>query len=569
MRRQMRFLTQGGLVGVVLFALAAATPAGEGFRQLGKGVLTVVPPDESVDDVAQVFNLHELAQGRGDAWDPDHAPSHETLIGMARDRQFLRDIWCLEFAYKPPRTITVDVPEEGLTVRKEKVWYLVYRVRNVGGRRVVFQKDTEGNDDRTRPQLQRLDDLSIPFEPQFIFETHEALSRDEGILEHRDFLDRLVPTAMEPIARREKIPLEYLHDSIGIADRPLAPEEERWGVAVWQEVDPRIDFFTIFIYGLTNSMQWRHDAQLEADFEHEPEYERRELECLRLDFYHPGDEAHGDFEEVQVAHAGMFEQLALGSRLLEAASRATLTKAEHIDYVRDLGGRWQDFLEPEKEAWTGGSGLVPVERFAQTLAKVDDPAKRETLVRAFLGDQAIGWMEDLLRAVVSPASPEAAVQGQQALEAIGLNRQQVEAAPLESFATIVRRLEQEPTMEDRREKSAAFFGPAADRLDQIAHEVAIARAAALLKLLQVDEAELLQVGSRRALEFIMPNLVTQPDPAADDPGRVAERGEEEQQELLRGLFGHDGPELFRRALDAREGEDYRWLFREARQDDIL
>ncbi len=265
----------------------------------------------------------------------------------------------------------------------------------------------------------------------------------------------------------------------------------------------------------------------------------------------------------------MFEQLALGSRLLEAASRATLTKAEHIAGVRRLGVRWQDFLEPEKEAWTGGSGLVPVERFAQTLAKEDDPAKRETLVRAFLGDQAIGWMEDLLRAVVSPASPEAAAEGQQALAAIGLTRQQVEAAPLESFASIVRQLEQAPDVTTRRAEAVTFFGPAADRLDQIAHEVAIARAAAVLKLLQVDEAELLQVGSRRALEFIMPNLVTQPDPAADDPGRVAERGEEEQQELLRGLFGHDGPELFRRALDAREGQDYRWLFREARQEDIL
>ena len=26
---------------------------------------------------------------------------------------------------------------------------------------------------------------------------------------------------------------------------------------------------------------------------------RRELECLRLDFYHPGDADHDDFEEVR------------------------------------------------------------------------------------------------------------------------------------------------------------------------------------------------------------------------------------------------------------------------------
>ena len=80
---------------------------------------------------------------------------------------------------------------------------------------------------------------------------------------------------------------------------------------------------------------------------------------------------------------------------------------------------------------------------------------------------------------------------------------------------------------------------------------------------------LLQVGVRRALEFIIPNLVTQPAAADDDPGRVVDREEAEQEELLQGLFGHDGPELFRRAREAQEGQDYRWLFREARREDIL
>ena len=81
------------LVIGLLPAFAAGVPAAEGFRALGPGVLTVVPPDQSVDDVSQRFDLHELAQGRGEAWNPDHAPTHETLIGMARDRQFLRDTW--------------------------------------------------------------------------------------------------------------------------------------------------------------------------------------------------------------------------------------------------------------------------------------------------------------------------------------------------------------------------------------------------------------------------------------------------------------------------------------------
>ena len=544
--------------------------------------LTVISPDQSVDDVSQKANLHELAQGRGGAWDPSHAPSHETLVGLASDRQFLRDVWCLEFSYRPPRTIEVDVPGENLEIQKERVWYLLYRVRNIavdenadvasglGGstRQVVFEKDEEGNDDLTRPTTKFVNQ-SIHFEPHFVFETHEALSRDEGLLEHQDHLDRLVSSAIVPISRREKIRPDMLHDSVSISERPIQPGEERWGVAIWQDIDPRIDFFTVFIYGLTNSIRWRHDAEFETDLEHAPEYERRELECLRLDFYHPGDAVHDDFQEVSVVHSGLFERLTLGSRLLEATSRAALTQAKYVQGVRDLGVRWQYFLEPEKENWEGGAGLVPVEMFAKTLAKVESVAKRESLVTAFLGEQAVGWMEELLKAVAGPVTPKRDRQRRESLGKINLTPEQVLADPLLSFARIVKELENAPDMDIRRQEAAGFFGESASLLDQISHEVAIARTAALLQLLQVDAAKLQQAGSRRALEVLLPKLLTVANPAEDDPGRVVDRPEDDCNELLKGLFGHDGPELFKRAMKSNEGEEYLWDFRDARQEDIL
>ena len=559
---------------VLAFVLADDRPSAKS--------LTVIPPDQSVDDVAQKANLHELAQGRGGAWDPSHAPTHETLIGLASDRQFLRDVWCLEFAYRPPRTIEVEVPGKNLEILKERVWYLLYRVRNVAvdenaetapsskgsTRRVVFEKDEEGNDDLTKPTTKFVNQ-SIHFEPHFVFETHEALSRDEGLLEHQDHLDRLVSTAVAPISRREKIPLDMLHDSVSISERPIQPGEERWGVAIWQEIDPRIDFFTVFIYGLTNSIRWRHDAEFETDLEHAPEYERRELECLRLDFYHPGDADHDDFEEVRVVHSGLFEKLTLGSRLLEASSRAALTQAEYVEGVRDLGVRWQNFLEPEKENWEGGAGLVPVEMFAKTLAKVDSVAERESLVEAFLGEQAVGWMEELLKAVAGPVSPKQDRRRRESLGQINLTPEQVLADPLTSFARIVNELEKAPDMNIRRQEAAGFFGEAAPVLDQISHEVAIARTAALLHLMQVDGKKLQQAGSRRALEVVLPKLLTVANPAQDDTGRVGDRTEDERKELLKGLFGHEGPELFKRAMKANEGEEYLWDFRDARQEDIL
>ena len=259
----------------------------------------------------------------------------------------------------------------------------------------------------------------------------------------------------------------------------------------------------------------------------------------------------------------------MGSRLLEATSRAALTQAKHVEGVRDLGVRWQDFLEPEKEDWEGGAGLAPVEMFAKTLAKVDSVAERETLVSAFLGEQAIGWMEDLLRSVAGPVSVDQNIIRRESLNEIGLTPESVLSEPLSSFAKIVAELEKSPNMEKRRENAARFFGKSAFRLDQIAHEVAIARTAALLHLLQVDDKKLQQAGSQRALEVLLPKLLTVADPAEDDPGRVVDRAENDRNELLKGLFGHEGPSLFKRAMEANVGEEYLWDFRDARQEDIL
>lgn len=545
--------------------------------------LTVIPPDQSVDDVAQKANLHELAQGRGEAWDPSHAPTHETLIGLAINRQFQRRLWCLEFAYRQPRTIEIEVPGDKFEIQKERVWYLLYRVRNkaidedtkavvgFGGstREVYFEKNEDGEEDPTRPKIRFLNKSIKRFEPHFIFETHEALHKDEGILEYQDHLDRLVSSAMEPISRREKIPLSMLHDSVSISEDPIQPDEERWGVAIWQDIDTRIDFFTVFIYGLTNSIKWEYDARLDSDDEHEPEYERRQLECLRLDFYHPGDQDHDGFEEASVVHSGLFERVALGSRLLEASSRATLTRANYAKGLRDSGLEWENFLEPDKENWEGGAGLVPVEVFAQTLAKVDSVAERESLVEAFLGEQAVGWMEELLEAVAGPVSPSQDRQRRESLGKINLTPEQVLADPLTSFARIVKELEKAPDMNIRRQEAAGFFGAASSVLDKISHEVAIARTAFVLHGLQVDGEKLQQAGSRRALEVVLPKLLTVANPAEDDTGRVDDRTEDDREELLKGLFGHEGPELFKRAMKANEGEEYLWDFRDARQEDIL
>jgi hypothetical protein len=47
----------------------------------------------------------------------------------------------------------------------------------------------------------------------------------------------------------------WIEDEWAIGE--IETDAERWGVAIWEDIDPRIDFFTIFVRGLTNSMRWR------------------------------------------------------------------------------------------------------------------------------------------------------------------------------------------------------------------------------------------------------------------------------------------------------------------------
>jgi hypothetical protein len=568
----LRFVLFASVLGhICLVAAQEPIPVPAGFRELAPGVLTVVPPDISTDDAAVRADIHEIAGGRGAAWDPAHAPSHATLVKLAQNRAFPRDVWCLEFAYKAPRLIDIDVPDEDFRMRRERVWYLVYRVRNLGGRRIIFDKDPRTNqDDFTRPLVERFDDKAIRFSPHFVLETHEALSRDEGLLEYQDFLDRLVPTALAPIAARERIPLDALHDSVSIGESELEPGEQRWGVAVWESIDRRFDFFSIFVYGLTNAIRWQRDVELDDQAAQDEVFSaRRDLECLRLDFWHPGDEAHDEREEMQVAHAGMFERIALGSRLLEAATRSMVTRAEQTAGLAILNLSWREFLEPEDSRWSGGAGLVPVERLARRLSQIEDPEERRLAVRQLLGDQTIGWFEELAAAVAGPVDPDRDADRRTALEAVGLTPEAFAESPLEAFATILEALEQSASLAERRERAAAFFGAAASRLDLIAHEVALARAKAVLRDIEADEPAMRAAGARAAIEILNPSLASKPDPTEDDPARHVAREPGEREEILRGLFGHEGPEVYRRAMEINEGVDYSWVFRTVTGRDTL
>jgi hypothetical protein len=528
---------------LVAASLQPAARADDGFRALTPGVLTVIPADTAIDDPLQRGPLVEITEGQaGLQWVPQRAASNTTFVSRGERLEYPRDIWCLEFAYKPPRAIDVDIPIGDLKMRRTRVLYLVYRVKNVGGRRVITSPRNEvpGELDPVERTVEPFE-KPVRFLPQFVLETREGIADGEGISAYRAYLDRLVPSAMDAIREREDRARELL-DSAAISATEIAPGEERWGVAIWEAVDPRIDYFSIYVRGLTNAIRWRkREGRVIQPNDPPGEHIEQTLKSLRLDFWKPGDMAS---EKIALGYRGMFERMALGGRAV-----AALTWPGHISSrpqvgLERLGITWDDqrLREP---AGLGGASLSPLVGVLDALAAVDDIDRRSLVARELFGDIGVKAIEELAAAAAGPVEPDRDRQRRQAMQPMGLTPAQVEADPLRSIAKIARSLESSADLADRRAKAGAIFGAAAPRLDWLGRAVVFARALAAIDASEADPVAMRRLDAREAFEAISDAIAAAPEPDV----------------MAAALFGPEGPELLAEGRAMHEGVTHSWGFR--------
>jgi len=254
---------------------------------LAPGVMTVIPPaPENAETETGPVPIVELVSGMPDLdWTPHFDPKSNTLREMAKRVIYRRRIWCLEFSFKPLRMIEVDVPQPNGKMQRKLIWYLVYRVRNDG-----YDLDPKGISDPSGGEVFKVED-DVTIEPLRFF-PHFVLRSVEF---EKEYLDCIIPPAQRAIQQREKpgsgirllnsvemstvrIPL-----SDGRVDRSV------WGVATWADVDPRIDFFSVFVRGLTNAFRFE-DPPGAYQVGSPPGTGRVfTFKTLQLNFWRPGD----------------------------------------------------------------------------------------------------------------------------------------------------------------------------------------------------------------------------------------------------------------------------------------
>lgn len=259
---------------------AQELPSADGTQALADGVLTVVAPNIDVNE--GVVYPREFAGLTPKNYSPKHIPNSATLAGQTTGVTRYRDIWQLEFAFKELRYLEVKLPLPDGNSQSAGVWYMVYRVRNLD-QHLSFPVN-EANGEVTPNSATRLADLDPSILPGRFFPAFQLEGWVEdlnGDYVRRGYRDRVLPAAVPQIAAAEKM-TGRLRDNVEMAREDLAASDasqEFWGVATWLDVDPRINFASVSVQGLSNAFR----------SEKFDESAKPEVKTLQINFWRPGD----------------------------------------------------------------------------------------------------------------------------------------------------------------------------------------------------------------------------------------------------------------------------------------
>ena len=283
---------------VLVSGLAAAALAQQASTRPGHyapGVVTTIAPGLEPEETVSTHDLVEIRANPDVRWQPEFSSASRTLYGMAAGAKFRRDVWCLEFSFKPLRMIAVDVPLPNRKLQRRLIWYLVYSVRNTG--ETLKPAEEEGGVVAAVPG----EGGAVRFVPSFVLESQDRSAAGDRL--QKSYLDRVIPTAQAAIEARESRGQKLLN-SAEMAEQVLrvsdgGAEQRLWGIAMWEDVDPRIDFFSVYVGGLTNAYRWVDPPR--AYRAGDPPGAGRQFarKMLQLNFWRPGDEYFPSEQELR------------------------------------------------------------------------------------------------------------------------------------------------------------------------------------------------------------------------------------------------------------------------------
>jgi len=249
------------ILGFVLVSQALIADYAYSQKQLDPRAIVKIPVNLNPRDS---FSLPQKLPGlEAPEYDPVYLSDKETLRWMGKGVVFYRDIYEFEFSFVGGlRQAVVAVPDlsTGETANKN-VWYLIYRIRDRGNT-ITYDKV------KKNPEFEHLlseirYDRPIPseskiFQPRFYLKG-SVYDATQGEYVRVEYADQISPMVLRQIQRLHDPGLNLLDTyQMSQIPIPLAPTDADggvWGVAIFKDVDPRIDFVSLQVDGLSNAFR--------------------------------------------------------------------------------------------------------------------------------------------------------------------------------------------------------------------------------------------------------------------------------------------------------------------------
>ena len=282
MRRNLLLLIGIGLVWV---PLCAAQP-----KTLAPGVLKVIP---ATIDARDTYSLPMPLLGLDSKpFQPNFAPVLDTLHGQTQNVVFFRDVWQYEYGFTGLRQATLPLQTVNGVVN-QNVWYMIIRIRNTGVNARYEKIKEDERFEHIKNSLKRNDEnfkVNSRFKLDFYL---KGWVRDGNDYKEVSYRDQIHPEALRMIREiedRERVLLDKVE--MMFAKYPVAKggnDGERWGVAIWTGVNPRIDYVSVTVRGLTNAFR----ISTSPGGERQLKYRN-----LQLNFWRPGDSISQDRDDI-------------------------------------------------------------------------------------------------------------------------------------------------------------------------------------------------------------------------------------------------------------------------------
>lgn len=261
-------------------------------RPLAPGVLEVVEPFlDARDSYSVPMRMPDLA---AEAYQGYYTPQSQTLHGQTRHVILFRNVWQVEFATTGLRQIQLAYRRPDGSTENRHYWYLVYRLRDSGKSLSYEDVSKEGAFEYIRKELRfdvsKTDRALGPGKVLPAFTLEGWVTDADGARTLVSYRDQYLPEVVREIQRVEDPNIRlYDQQEISTTEIPLAETGSSpgvWGAAVWEGVDPRVNYVSVFVKGLTNAWQIDPASRGAATMA-----ETRILhKTLQLNFWRPGDE---------------------------------------------------------------------------------------------------------------------------------------------------------------------------------------------------------------------------------------------------------------------------------------